>query len=375
MCSFQKKDPAALEREADEEKKKLGLVSRHITTRTFFKFDGIGYLPDERWHIWSVNAKTGKATQLTEGDIHDELFPTWSPDGKTVAFVSNRSDAPDLVDGKDDLFIMPAAGGEMTQLEAPVGPKYMLSFSPNGRYLAYIGVDGLGLWWRNFSLWVVPVDGSSPARNLTGRADLHCLDTTSGDMGGAVQVPPTWSVDSSKIYFQVSHHGDTALCSVTLIDEPIVERIIEEAGVVGPYTFSAQQDKLAYVLNTMTRTGELMVRDMDKSRSSQLSRFNETWLKGLDLGDVEEVWFKGHDGYDLQGWILFPPNFDPAQTYPSILEIHGGPQVQYGHNFMHEFYYLAAQGYVVYFSNPRGGQGYGEEHCKAIWNRVGNHRL
>jgi len=371
LCDFQKKDQAALEREEDEQKKKLGLVSRHITTRTFFKFDGIGYLPDERWHIWSINAKTGKVTQLTEGDIHDELFPTWSPDGDTIAFTSNRSDEPDLVDGKDDLFVMPASGGDMVQLETPEGPKYMLSFSPDGRYLAYIGVEGRGLWWRNFSLWVLPIDGSTPARNLTDSTDLHCIDTTSGDLSGAVQMLPTWSTDSGKVYFQASHHGDTALYSVTLTDEPIVERILEDAGTVGPYTFSAQQDKLAYVLNMMTRTGELMVRDMGNGRSRQLSRFNETWLKRLNLGEVEEVWFKGQDGYDLQGWIVFPPDFDPEKTYPSVLEIHGGPQVQYGNSFMHEFFYLAAQGYVVYFSNPRGGQGYGEEHCKAIWNKWG----
>lgn len=375
LCSFQKKDPAILEREADEQKNKLGIVSRHITTRTFFKMDGVGYLPDERQHIWSINAKTGKATQLTEGDMHDEVFPAWSPDGATIAFVSNRSSEPDLVDGKDDLFMMPAAGGEMTQINAPEGPKYMLSFSPNGRYLAYIGVEGRGLWWRNFGLWVVPVDGSSPARNLTDSADLHCIDTTAGDLGGTVQMLPTWATDNSKIYFQASYHGDTALCSVTLDDEPIVERVLEDAGTVGSYTFSAQQDKLAYVLNTMTRTGELMVRNMGDNlsakRSRQLSRFNETWLKRLDLGEIEEVWFKALDGYDLQGWILFPPNFDPKKTYPSVLEIHGGPQVQYGNAFMHEFFYLAAQGYVVYFSNPRGGQGYGEEHCKAIWNQWG----
>ncbi len=371
LLSFQKKDQSAIDREADEQKKKLGVVARHITRRTFFKHDGEGYLPDERWHIWTVNAKTGKATQLTSGDSHDEVFPTWSPDGETIAFVSNRSDEPDLVEGKDDLFVMPAGGGEMTRLEAPEGPKNMPVFSPDGRYLAYLGVEGLGFWWANFSVWVAPVDGSSPPRNLTGSADLHCFDTTGGDMGSAAQVPPTWAADSSQVYFQASYHGDTVLCSVTLADEPVVERVIEAAGVVGPYTFSAQQDKLAYVHNTMTRPGELMVRTMANGRSRQLSRFNESWLSRLDLGEIEEVWFKGRDGYDLQGWILFPPDFDPDQTYPSILEIHGGPQVQYGNAFMHEFFFLAAQGYVVYFSNPRGGQGYGEEHCKAIWNKWG----
>jgi dipeptidyl aminopeptidase/acylaminoacyl peptidase len=71
--------------------------------------------------------------------------------------------------------------------------------------------------------------------------------------------------------------------------------------------------------------------------------------------------------------FLKPPGFDPEQKYPSILEIHGGPLTQYGKFFMHEFYYLAAGGYVVYFSNPRGGRGYGEDHAGAIHTRWGTH--
>ena len=70
------------------------------------------------------------------------------------------------------------------------------------------------------------------------------------------------------------------------------------------------------------------------------------------MGEIEQVWFKGSDGNDLQGWILKPPDFDPSKKYPSILEIHGGPLMQYGNIFMHEFHYFASLGYVVYYCNP-----------------------
>ncbi len=69
---------------------------------------------------------------------------------------------------------------------------------------------------------------------------------------------------------------------------------------------------------------------------------------------------------------MTPPDFDASQQYPTIVEVHGGPQCQYGAHFVHEFHYLATQGYVVAFSNPRGGQGYGEAHCKAIFGRWGS---
>jgi dipeptidyl aminopeptidase/acylaminoacyl peptidase len=110
---------------------------------------------------------------------------------------------------------------------------------------------------------------------------------------------------------------------------------------------------------------------MIDSKSRRLTRINEQVLRNMDLGNLEEVWFKGAAGNRLQGWILKPPNFRRSKKYPSILEIHGGPRVQYGNFFMHEFYCLAANGYVVYFCNPRGGQGYGEAHSKSIWNNWG----
>jgi dipeptidyl aminopeptidase/acylaminoacyl peptidase len=83
------------------------------------------------------------------------------------------------------------------------------------------------------------------------------------------------------------------------------------------------------------------------------------------------VWFKGGSSNDLQGWILTPPGFDPKKKYPCIIEIHGGPQTQYGFYYMHEFYTFAAKGYVIAFCNPRGGQGYGEKHTRAIWGDWG----
>ena len=91
----------------------------------------------------------------------------------------------------------------------------------------------------------------------------------------------------------------------------------------------------------------------------------------IDHGTLEEVWFESADGYDLQGWILKPLGFDPSQAYPSILHIHGGPQMQYGNLYSHEFALLAAEGYVSYWSNPRGSQGYGDEHARAIFGKWG----
>lgn len=372
VFSFRRKDQEEIEREADEAKKKLGIVSRRVT-RVYFKHNGQGFLPNERWHLWTVDAATGQTRQLTEGDVYDETQPRWSPDGQSIAFVSNRSPDPDLDPDNVGLFIIPAAGGEMRQLETPVGEKSDPTFSPDGRWLAYFGKEGRGHWWRQVRLWLVPADGSGPARCLTWSHDFNISSATINDLGGSPPlVAPTWSKDGRQIFFQVSHHGHTLLKSLSLDGEsPAVETVIGDPGVVGTFTFDRDQAALAYFHADMTDPGQVWLRKLGSGQAAQLTQVNEDLLRALDLGELEEVWFKGAAGNDLQGWILKPPGFDPARRYPSILEIHGGPRVQYGHNFMHEFYYLAAHGYVVYFCNPRGGQGYGEEHAKSIWNNWG----
>ena len=370
LCTVRKLDAEVLERQKDEQKKKLGIVARHYQ-RVFYKMDGYGYLPKERVHLWVIDARTGKGRQLTDHAIYDEYNPTWSPDGKSIAFVSNRSENPDFTTDRADVYVIPAAGGEFRRIETPVGDKGLPSYSPDGKWIAYLGVEGEGEWYKNNSLWVVPADGSAAARNLTISYDIHIDSGTINDVGSPEMMPPTWSKDGKRLFFPVLLHGSTVLMSVAA-DGSDLQTVIGEGGVVGAFTFDKAQRRMAYFYGKMDDPAQVYVRDLESGKDHMLTRHNQALLDSLDLGHIEEVWFKGPDGNDLQGWILKPPAFDPTKKYPSILEIHGGPLTQYGNFFMHEFYYLASKGYVVYFSNPRGGRGYGEEHAKAIWGGWGD---
>ena len=373
VCQFRKKDKEAIEREQDEQMKKLDIVSRRIE-RVFYKLDGEGFLPQERWHIWTINVQSGKPTQLTTSSIYDERDPRWSPDGEQIVFRSNHADDPDLDPDAEDIFIMSADGGKPRKIETPVGPKEKPVLSPDGHWVAYLGKEGRGQSWRNTGLWVVSADGSDPAENITERFDVEVSSATINDLpSGLPTSPPTWSKDGNHVFIQLSEYGSTVLALIARDSaEHNVESVIEGEGVVGAFSLDDARTKIAYLHASMTAPSEVWVHRLDGGGSSQLSHVNDALLHEIDLGEIEEVWFEGAAGNQLQGWILKPPDFDASMQYPSILEIHGGPRVQYGHLFMHEFYFLAAHGYAVYFCNPRGGRGYGEEHARSIWNNWGS---
>ena len=196
-----KTDADVLEREKDEAKKKLGIVARHFE-RVQFKYDGFGFLPKEGLHIWTVRVSDGKAKQLTDHALYTEDSATWSPDSQTIAFLSNRTDDPDFNIGQDKLYTIPAKGGEMTELDLFIGSKYALSFSPDGKWIAFYGHEGAADWYKNSHIWIIPADGSAPPKDLMSAYDIHTPGGTLNDTSGVENMPPTWSPDSQRIYFQ-----------------------------------------------------------------------------------------------------------------------------------------------------------------------------
>ena len=373
ICSYRKASDEAAEQARDKRRNPQGIVSRRVT-RMFFKADGGGFIPRERWHLWTVDARTGRTVQLTSGDLHDELDPCWSPDGRSIAFCSSSSADPDLDPDNIDLYVAPAAGGRSRKIEASFGPKEKPQFSPDGKWIAYLGQDGEMRFWKQTHLWVVSTNGKGEARNLTKAFDVDVSPWTYSDMGvdHLPMAPPVWSKSGHAIYVQVSRYGNTGLKSVAIDGKArSLDAVVDDAGAVGLFGFDREQTKLAYFRIQSDHPGEVYVRDMTSGRSRQLTYTNARILNSIDLGEAEETWLENSDGTRVQGWILKPPGFDPSRKYPSILCIHGGPQVQHGNVFMFEFHYWAARGYVVHYCNPRGSQGYGEAHTKAVWDNWG----
>lgn len=103
---------------------------------------------------------------------------------------------------------------------------------------------------------------------------------------------------------------------------------------------------------------------------TQISDFNP-FLKERYIATTNPVFYIGALDTQQCGWVLYPKDFDPQKTYPAILNIHGGPKMAYGRVFFHEMQVWASHGYFVFFCNPFGSDGEGNEYAD-IRGKYGN---
>ena len=343
-----------------------------VITNAVYRANGVadfGYVdPDRPSHIWTVAVPEAAAPlttpkQVTSGEFSENNFQ-WSPDGSRLFFVSNRVKEPYYHPNDSDLYSVPAAGGELTKVASIDGTIGDFSFSPDGKRLAFVGTLH-GTPVRSYSqsdLWVADLPSAAP-RNLTANYDFD-ID---GGLGGDQRAPrgggpsgPVWSRDGRTLLIKVGEQGDA---NVKRIDAASgkVDPVTKGSHDVMSYTSDANGRTLALVLSSQTVVGDLQVLDAATGSMKKLSGFNDELFGQLTLSEAEEVWYSSFDGRKIQGWILKPPSFDATRKHPLILEIHGGPHSAYGNTFTHEFQWMAAKGYVVLFTNPRGSSNYGQE--------------
>lgn len=350
-----------------EEKELSPPVRKH--TKLFYRLDGEGYFDGSYAQIWVVTVATGEARRLTDLPHHLSA-PSWSPDGNRLLFAANLHEDDDLEPLLDDLWIIPADGGEPVRLEAPAGPKWGPVFSPDGKWIAYGGHTDLEDTWggRNDRVLVIPAEGGE-ARDLTGSSDLAVGYLTLADAHEVgAGVPIQWSPDSAFLYFPISAKGDTRLYRVPLATGEL-EPLTPAQHEMGGFSLSASGDRAGVLLGSAVDLYDAYLLNLaHPPELVKVSAVNQQLLSEVALQLPDEVWIPNGDGGTIQAWILRPPDFDPARKYPLVLYVHGGPALQYGGRAapLHEHQWLAANGYVVLFSNPRGSKGYGEAYTMAI---------
>ena len=351
-----------------------------VITRAVYRANGTpGYVDsDHHSHIFSIRGQTPYGTpatprQLTDGEF-DERDPVWAPDGSKIYFVSTRVPEPYYEEKEAELFSVPAAGGAIAKVASIEGGIGNISVSPDGARIAFVGALR-GTPIRSYSqpdLWVTNATPGSTPKNLTAEYDFDIGGGIGGDQAaprGQNRKPIIWSPDGRKIAVVAAEHGSSNL---KLIDVATgrVNPLTEGMQDIVAYSATPHGSKFAATFSTQTNIGDLFLLDYSPTSTEphrkQITHVNADLFKDIQQSEPEEIWYRAFDGKQIHAWILKPPNFDPSNKYPMILEIHGGPHSAYGNTYTHEFMWMAAKGYVVLFTNPRGSTSYGQEFGNVI---------
>jgi len=334
-----------------------------VITRVRYKFDGEGYWDGRYKHLFTVPLDGGAVTQVTAGDF-DHVDPVWSPDGRHLAFISNRTPEADFTN-VTDVWVLPL-GGDPRCLTQSVGPCSMPAWSPDGTTLAYLGHDNSFMAATNLGLWVVPVQGGAP-RLLTREFDRSLTHHAITDMRAHPKVGmPVWLPDGARVLVLVAE-GATNQLALVEVSRGDVTALTSGAREIFGYAFTPSVAAGVLAISDPLTPGDLWAVQLDGTRVSErrLTAVNADHLDGIELSVPERFTYEGADGWPVEGWVMHPRGFSEGTRYPTILQIHGGPHGAYGEAFFHEFQILASEGYALVYTNPRGSQGYGQRFTAA----------
>ena len=330
-----------------------------IVIRRFrFMEDGRGYLSTQHDHLYLFDVASRKAEALTSGP-YSEGLPAWSPDGKTIAFISKHHPNGDRdynwqlltiaakPGAKPKLIADQAAGGiaaERPDTESGFYP----AWSPDGRAIAFVhNGDPKLIEYATNHLAVVPAAGGT-VRNLTPTLDRNVA-------------MPRWSADGKAITALI---GGDRVDYLAAIPASGGKPVRIAGGREDITAYSRAHGMTALLITRPTQPPEVFAFD-GRHAPRQISHQN-AWLKDYVLADAVPTSFKSKDGTEVHGFTMRAPGA-PRGPLPAILRIHGGPQSQYHYEFEFEWQMLAAHGYQIIAANPRGSTGRGQAWCAAIF--------
>ncbi|WP_128476904.1 S9 family peptidase [Halorussus pelagicus] len=327
---------------------------------------GQRYFDGKRAHVYAVDLE-GEAQRasgdrageprgddvrrLTDGD-YDHVNPEWA-DATTLLYGARRTGDPDdniVVDVVEYDF---DAGEETGTITQTTGWTPMLAAASDGR-VAY---------------------AYTPEENATlKQTEIEVLDRETGEVTTPTEsldrtlsmaMSPQWGPNEENIYFSTPDEGEYAIWRAPGDAGSDPERVVGD-GEIEAATVGA--DTIAFARSEWDHPGDVFVSTLGGAESRRLTRINSNYLDDRAVAQPEEIRFENESGDEIQGWVLTPPDFEADETYPLAVEIHGGPHSMWSTSgsMWQEFQLLAARGYVVFWSNPRGSTGYGEEFMAAL---------
>lgn len=336
-----------------------------VYDRLIYRFNGRGYLKYGFMQRFVVSSEGGAPRQLTSGNFPYGGFEgafsgsraAWTPDGKDLIFSANVHPEYEYEPLNSEIYELSLAEGTVKPLTTRKGPDNSPAVSPDGRTIAYVGFDDRYQGHQTTHLYLMNRDGSN-ARVATPQLDRDVQE-------------PEWATDGSGVYFMYDDKGDTKLAFYSLDGK--VKDLAEHLGsggssYSGGASFTvAKNGTFTIPYDTTSDAGDIAVASHADAKPRVVTALNQQLFMQKKPGAVEEFWFESSvDKRKVQGWIVKPPDFDPAKKYPLIIEIHGGPFANYGDRFDTIKQVWAAKGFVVLYVNPRGSTSYGEEFANLI---------
>lgn len=322
-----------------------------VVTRADYRQDRVGFVDGAWRHIFIVPAEGGTARRLTDGEWNHSTGE-WTPDGQELVFSSLRTADAELSWRESEVYAVDVRSGVIRQLTTRRGQDSSPLPSPTGDLIAYRGADFHTDTYRNSGIYVMGRDGSNP-RLISGDFDRQINDMQ-------------WAKDGSGLYLTVSSEGASNLHFASVRGG--VRAISSGDHMLALSSFTASGRAVGTFTSPHVPSDIVSFALSDPANRTQLTRVNDDVLGGVRLGDVEEIWYESVDGFRIQGWIIKPPDFDPARKYPLMLSIHGGPHGMYNVGFNFGWQEHAANGYVILYTNPRGSSGYGSAFGNSIKN-------
>lgn len=341
-----------------------------VIDELFHKMDGVGYYGAARPSlcVLSVDEPTD-AVQLTEPP-YSVGAPVWSHDGETV-FIQGRLDPETYDRGGSELQIwaVPVDGSAVRQV-TPAGLSCRtMALSPDGSTVAVVANKTDDMSYGNAGIFLVSLD-EGDVRQIAAASDRPFDNKTVMGMGGRGDAVLEWAPDGKSLYSMTSREGTTQLAHVDVATEDV--RLLTEGDrVIMSVSFSADRAAAAMVIADVGSPGKVYRFDVESGREECWLEPNAELLDELLLITPERFQSRAEDGPAVDGWIMKPHDMEPGKQYPAILSIHGGPALMYTSTFFFEKQLLAAEGYGIIYSNPRGSHGYGEEFCMAIQREWG----
>lgn len=325
------------------------MVVSRLLYKTFYYYSDL-----RRTYVWLISVDGGEPQQISFGD-YDYHSISYSPDGKWIACVSNRTGKDDF-NANNDICLLSTERKEMLQLTHTIGPEYTPLWSPDGSAILYLGrVRDRRCKESDAELhkiYIIPREGGNPV-NLTAPLERWSMS-------------PTWSDDSQRVYFTAQNSGKVGLYMAPKQGGK-VDCLFEENGQVSDFCLGKDKE-IFFVYTDFTHPPEIYLKAEGNRNKVQLTSFHRDLIDEVEIVESEYFSYPSFDGLKIEGWLMKPYGFEEEKKYPLIHSIHGGPHGQYGYSLRRTVMYqfLAANGYAVMFINYRGSSGRGQKFSDLI---------